>query len=377
MNRNIITYTHNITYGLKINDYVGTVKYLLEELNKPDNEIVIIILDSEARFTSYNRHNTEFYDEIDSFIRTFTALGITGENVSYVLQSKLNGLYELAYFFSNGFSNSAIKQYETHNTSINLKTGISYDSKISNSFSLMLELASIISVGTTQLLTPPEKREQIALCLKQLNRICADDGLNHREWRRLERERAETIKLLKDGETLPEPTNPIEIFTIPASIKTTVLRGIDGSVLLNKSNCIYLSDSLETIERKIKSMYTDPRHLRPSDAIIDSNTGKIDLNFEGNPLMEYLSAFCNSEHCNKFFHKCKDIEEIKRRYATGGDTGLGDYELKVLLTKIIQELVIELNTKTKNNRRIILSEKYINSPLKILERLLLIYPSLR
>ncbi len=46
-------------------------------------------------------------------------------------------------------------------------------------------------------------------------------------------------------------------------------------------NAIYLSDSADEVAKKVKSMYTDPSHLRVEDP------GKV----EGNPVFTYLDAF--------------------------------------------------------------------------------------
>ncbi len=59
--------------------------------------------------------------------------------------------------------------------------------------------------------------------------------------------------------------------------------GIDGKAKMGKSlgNAIYLSDSADTIVQKVRSMYTDPNHLRVEDP------GKV----EGNVVFAYLDIF--------------------------------------------------------------------------------------
>ena len=63
---------------------------------------------------------------------------------------------------------------------------------------------------------------------------------------------------------------------IPKSAGRARLPGTDGKAKMSKSlgNCIYLSDSSDTLAKKVKGMYTDPNHLRVEDP------GQV----EGNPV---------------------------------------------------------------------------------------------
>lgn len=94
------------------------------------------------------------------------------------------------------------------------------------------------------------------------------------------------------------------------------LPGIDGKAKMSKSlgNCIYLSDSADAVAKKVKSMYTDPNHLRVEDP------GKV----EGNPVFIYLDAFDPDK---------KTLEEMKAHYARGG---LGDSLVKKRLLDVLQ-----------------------------------------
>ena len=66
-------------------------------------------------------------------------------------------------------------------------------------------------------------------------------------------------------------------------------------------NCIYLSDSADEVQKKVKSMYTDPDHLRVQDP------GKI----EGNTVFTYLDAFCRPEHFERYLPDYPSLEELK------------------------------------------------------------------
>ena len=106
------------------------------------------------------------------------------------------------------------------------------------------------------------------------------------------------------GETLVEPTA-----LLPDNAACLRLPGTDGKAKMSKSlgNCIYLSEEPEDIEKKVKSMFTDPNHLRVQDP------GKV----EGNPVFIYLDAFCRPEHFAEFWPEYQNLDEVKAHYQRG------------------------------------------------------------
>ncbi len=62
--------------------------------------------------------------------------------------------------------------------------------------------------------------------------------------------------------------------------------------------------SRRTSSKKIKSMFTDPNHLRVQDP------GKV----EGNPVFIYLDAFCRPEHFAEFWPEYQNLDEVKAHY---------------------------------------------------------------
>jgi len=93
------------------------------------------------------------------------------------------------------------------------------------------------------------------------------------------------------------------------------LPGTDGKGKMSKSvgNVISLSDSADEVRQKVKTMYTDPKHLRVEDP------GTV----EGNPVFAYLDAFDPDK---------KELEAMKDRYRHGG---LGDVKVKQRLQEIL------------------------------------------
>ena len=76
------------------------------------------------------------------------------------------------------------------------------------------------------------------------------------------------------------------------------------------------------MQQKVKSMYTDPGHLRVEDP------GKV----EGNTVFTYLDAFSTEDDFAEFWPEYKNIDELKDHYRRGG---LGDMKCKKFLIKVL------------------------------------------
>ncbi len=122
-------------------------------------------------------------------------------------------------------------------------------------------------------------------------------------------------------------TYNIDLFSKITGVVSDVPRlvGIDGNAKMSKSlgNCIYLSDSDEEIEKKVKQAYTDPGHIRVEDK------GKV----EGNVVFTYLDAFDEDK---------AGVVELKAQYQKGG---LGDTELKKRLTQVLIDFITPIRTR--------------------------------
>ena len=99
-------------------------------------------------------------------------------------------------------------------------------------------------------------------------------------------------------------------------------------------NCIYLSDSADEVQKKVKSMYTDPDHLRVQEP------GKL----EGNTVFTYLDAFCRPEHFGLYLPEYPNLDELKAHYQRGG---LGDMKVKKILNEIMQETLEPIRNRRK------------------------------
>lgn len=117
------------------------------------------------------------------------------------------------------------------------------------------------------------------------------------------------------------------VFPEPQALLPEVglLPGTDGREKMGKSldNAIYLSDDPKTVERKVMSMYTDPKRIRATDP------GTV----EGNPVFVYHDAF-NPD--------AAEVEDLRRRYREGK---VGDVEVKRRLLAALEAFLAPIRER--------------------------------
>lgn len=142
--------------------------------------------------------------------------------------------------------------------------------------------------------------------------------------------RAHLVPVGKDNESHVEVTREIarrfnrlygEVFPVPDVLIGDVptLVGTDGQAKMSKSlnNAIFLSDDVETVNEKVRGMYTDPQRVRAD----------IPGTVEGNPVFIYHDAF-NPD--------LDEVDDLKDRYRRGK---VGDVEVKKKLARAINSLL--------------------------------------
>jgi tryptophanyl-tRNA synthetase len=131
-----------------------------------------------------------------------------------------------------------------------------------------------------------------------------DDQLPHIE---LTREVARRFNRIFERQVFPEPEALVG--------RIARLVGTDGDAKMSKSrnNAIFLKDDAETVNQKVRGMYTDPTRLRATDP------GHV----EGNPVFTYHDAF-NPD--------VDEVNDLKERYLVGK---VGDVEVKTKLAKAL------------------------------------------
>jgi tryptophanyl-tRNA synthetase len=108
-----------------------------------------------------------------------------------------------------------------------------------------------------------------------------------------------------------------ETFPVPEVLVSEYgsLVGTDGNAKMSKSldNAIFLSDDAKTVEKRVMSMYTDPKRV----------SADVPGTVEGNPVFQYHDAF-NPDRA--------EVEDLKARYRAGK---VGDVEVKQKLAKAL------------------------------------------
>lgn len=118
-----------------------------------------------------------------------------------------------------------------------------------------------------------------------------------------------------------------EIFPLPEVLigEIPTLVGTDGKAKMSKSlnNTIFLSDDAQTVEKKVRGMYTDPNRIH----------AHIPGTVEGNPVFIYHDFF----NPNK-----EEVEAFKKRYREGT---ISDVEIKNSLAKAINQFLDPIREK--------------------------------
>jgi tryptophanyl-tRNA synthetase len=117
-----------------------------------------------------------------------------------------------------------------------------------------------------------------------------------------------------------------EVFTEPQALLTPVPRlpGLDNRKMSKSyQNTIDLSDSAETVRKKVRQMYTDPKRVRAD----------IPGTVEGNPVFTYHDAF-NPDTA--------EVEDLKARYRQGA---VGDVEVKTKLAAAVNAVLEPMREK--------------------------------
>ncbi|HJX40177.1 MAG TPA: tryptophan--tRNA ligase [Anaerolineales bacterium] len=148
--------------------------------------------------------------------------------------------------------------------------------------------------------------------------------------------RAHLVPVGKDNEAHVEVSREIarrfnrlygEVFPEPQSLigEVPTLVGTDGQAKMSKSldNAIYLADDAKTVERKVRSMYTDPKRI----------SADIPGTVEGNPVFIYHDAF-NPDH--------DEVQDLKQRYRAGK---VGDVEVKQKLARALNAFLDPLRER--------------------------------
>ena len=286
------------TGPLHIGHYVGSLRRRVELQNSGLYD-KIFIFEADAQALTDNIDNPDkVRQNVIEVALDYLSVGLDPQKSTLFIQSQIPELCELTFYFMDLVTVSRLQRNPTVKTEIQMR-GFGGESipvgfftyPISQAADITLFKATTVLVGEDQ----EPMLEQCREIVRRFNNIY--------------------------GETLVEPN-----ILLPENAACLRLPGTDGKAKMSKSlgNCIYLKDSADEVEKKVKSMFTDPDHLRVSDP------GKV----EGNTVFTYLDAFCRPEHFGRYLPEYENLDALKDHYRRGG---LGDMKVKKFLAAVLQE----------------------------------------
>ena len=324
MGKNIILTGDRPTGRLHIGHYVGSLRRRVELQNSGKfDKIFIMIADAQA--LTDNADNPEKVREnILEVALDYLSAGLDPSKCVIFIQSMVSELTELAFFYSNLVTVQRLQRNPTVKAEIQMrgfnecedndnKAGLPvgfFCYPISQAADITAFKANVVPAGEDQKPMIEQTREIV----RKFNSTYSP--------------------------VLVEP----EIL-LPEEHACLRLPGTDGKAKMSKSlgNCIYLSDSAEEVNKKVKGMFTDPNHLQVCDP----------GNVECNTVFTYLDAFCRDEHFEKFgscfvgkkvsfdFHT---LDEVKAKYRAGG---LGDMMIKNFLAAVLNDTLEPIRERRK------------------------------
>ena len=287
------------TGKLHIGHYVGSLRRRVELQNSGLYDRIFVFEADGQALTDNIDNPSKVRSNVIEVALDYLAAGLDPEKTTLFIQSQIPELCELTFYFLDLVSVSRLQRNPTVKTEIRMR---GFDESIPAGFLAypVSQAADIAAFRATHVPAGEDQEpmpEQCREIVRRFNYIY--------------------------GETLVEP----EIM-LPDNSACLRLPGTDGKAKMSKSlgNCIYLSDSADEVERKVKSMYTDPGHLRVSDP------GRL----EGNCVFTYLDAFCRAEHFGCYLPEYASLDELKAHYTRGG---LGDMKVKKFLAAVMQEML--------------------------------------
>ena len=324
MGKNIILTGDRPTGRLHIGHYVGSLRRRVELQNSGKfDKIFIMIADAQA--LTDNADNPEKVREnILEVALDYLSAGLDPSKCVIFIQSMVSELTELTFFYSNLVTVQRLQRNPTVKAEIQMRGFNECEDNDNKAglpvgfFCYPISQAADITAFKANVVPAGEDQKPM---IEQTREIVRKFNFTY-------------------SPVLVEP----EIL-LPEEQACLRLPGTDGKAKMSKSlgNCIYLSDSAEEVNKKVKGMFTDPNHLQVCDP----------GNVECNTVFTYLDAFCRDEHFEKFgscfvgkkvsfdFHT---LDEVKAQYRAGG---LGDMMIKNFLAAVLNDALEPIRERRK------------------------------
>lgn len=295
------------TGKLHLGHYVGSLRRRVELQNSGEYDKIFVMI-ADAQALTDNADNPEkIRQNLVEVALDYLSAGLDPAKTTIFVQSAVQELTELAFYYMNLVTVSRVQRNPTVKTEIKMRN---FETSIPVGFFCypVSQASDITAFRATTVPAGEDQEPMIELTREIVGRF------NN-----------------VYGETLVEP----EIL-LPTNAACLRLPGTDGKAKMSKSlgNCIYLSDTSKDVAKKVKGMYTDPLHLNISDP----------GHLEGNCPFIYLDAFCTDEkfkrHCSEF----ESLQDLKDRYCAGG---VGDGTVKKILISVLEEELAPIRERRK------------------------------
>ena len=299
------------TGKLHVGHYVGSLRRRVVLQNSGEyKRTMVMIADAQALTDNFDNPEKVRQNIIEVAL-DYLSVGLDPEKSVLFIQSQIPELTELTFFYSDLVTVARLQRNPTVKNEIKLRNFEAdipvgfFTYPISQAADITAFKATTVPVGEDQLPMIEQTREIV----RKFNSIYAP--------------------VLVEPEAL-----------IPSDAASRRLPGTDGKAKMSKSlgNCLYLSDDADTVAARIKTMYTDPEHLRVSDP----------GHLEGNTVFTYLEAFSRPEHFERYLPEYASLDELKAHYTRGG---LGDVKVKKFLTAVMQEELEPIRKRRKEYER--------------------------
>ena len=310
------------TGRLHIGHYVGSLRRRVELQNSGAYDKIFIMI-ADAQALTDNADNPEkVRQNIIEVALDYLSAGLDPEKSNLFIQSQISELTELTFFYNNLVTVQRLQRNPTVKAEIQMR-GFNDDETADNKAGIPVgffcyPISQAADITAFKATTVPVGDDQLPM-IEQTREIVRRFNATY-------------------APVLVEPSA-----LLPEGDACMRLPGTDGKAKMSKSlgNCIYLSDSSETVREKIRGMYTDPGHLQVSDP------GKV----EGNTVFTYLDAFCKPEHFDKFAScfvgkkvsfSFASLDEMKAQYRAGG---LGDVMCKNFLYEVLEDTLAPIRER--------------------------------
>ena len=287
------------TGKLHLGHYVGSLRRRVQLQNAGDYDRMFVFMADVQALTDNADNPEKIRQNIVEVALDYLAAGLDPEKCTFFMQSQIPELAELTVYLMNLVTVSRVQRNPTVKTEIKMRN---FEANIPLGFFCypVSQAADITLFKSTTIPAGEDQEPMIDLTRELLSHFNSTYG-----------------------DVLVEPN-----IVLPDNQASMRLPGTDGKAKMSKSlcNCIYLSDSAEDVWQSVRSMYTDPDHLRVDDP------GKV----EGNMVFTYLDAFCQSEDFAEFWPEYQSLDELKAHYRHGG---LGDMKCKKFLNSVLNKML--------------------------------------